>query len=92
MTLNLNFMAKHVENSDNIPNSWKTITINVTKVLEEEHITQLCIAFATISDQVGGLDSKRLKGGMPFLVSGWLLDRDGTDDLLCIYLSSNLDI
>lgn len=93
MTLNQNFIINaNLGYSDNVTASREKKTANVAKVLEEEYITQLCMAFATIRDQVGSLESKRLKGGTTFLVSGWLFDREGIDDLLCMYLSSNLDI
>lgn len=54
--------------------------------------TQLCMAFATIIDHVGSLESKRLKGGIP------LLDFDLPSTILCIcplfciYLNSWMDI
>lgn len=54
--------------------------------------TQLCMAFATIRDQVGSLESKRLKGGMTFPDLGWFLGREGTDDLFCMYFSSDFDM
>lgn len=55
---------------------------------EARDFTQLCMEFATISDQVGSLESKRRNGGMTFFVFGRSLDREATDMLFCMYLNS----
>lgn len=51
-------------------------------------ITQLCIALAQIRDQVGSLESRRLKGGTVGPFFSWSFGREGTDDLFCMYFSS----
>lgn len=55
-------------------------------------ITQLCIAFATIRDHVGSLESKRWKGGITFAVLGLFSVRKDFCLLSNMYSNSYFDI
>lgn len=51
--------------------------------------TQLCMELATIKDQVGSLESKRLKGGIILAFFIWLSTLTDSFLLLCIYFNSH---